>query len=613
MSSLAASPLVAAECKHAMESPSFRRPAASNITTPMPLGSLPPDRVQNTPRFGQTSVPQSPSLPIIGSSPPKHVRQNSDVQGMVARFNSLDIKDHAELRKRDEAALRRAQMGREEAETELRRIREEARRLEKEQAESKDQLRKVMKRNDVLMVGHNLVPVDPALLTPTAGGATPRQRDSPTCTEPEELKAARNQLRVNQADLASEKQKVERKDQDVFQAQYEIVGVQEKLAQALAHVKIVEEERDALKTNLKEEEVARIAAQGQIALPPSLDELDEFATPKKMTRALPATHNASKMRRDLEDMRVQLEFETRKRIIAQEQVDFMKMECQFGCCSCRVAESRGSHYIYDTTFAHEAATVKTTASTSMHMDIDEQPDNGTLELNLPQAIHIQEKPRSPETRPTLSNDAMQDSVPSAAVPFALHAEPSSQTPVGKAPSVPAHIELLSCGNRVDSPLSTTGKVQSETSAGRGTPVAKEALAVRATTDIGMSRDLEEERSEPQTPGVAVRTITHTTTIPLVDESTPGYSAFFAPGSTLTREEALERIRERRGRARSVTGTPKRSASVGIQFFPDFYQGLLQYLQRGIYGPGHSSSQPVNPNELSDEVSEGLTMVDPGDT
>jgi len=71
---------------------------------------------------------------------------------MVARFNSLDIKDHAELRKKDEAALRRAQMGREEAEEEMRKVKDESRRLEKEIEEAKEREKKVVMRLDVVMV-----------------------------------------------------------------------------------------------------------------------------------------------------------------------------------------------------------------------------------------------------------------------------------------------------------------------------------------------------------------------------------------------------------------------------------------------------------------------------
>jgi len=73
---------------------------------------------------------------------------------MVARFNSLDIKDHAEMRKKDEAALRRAQMGREEAEEEMRKMKEESGRLEKELEETREREKKVVKRLDVVMVSY---------------------------------------------------------------------------------------------------------------------------------------------------------------------------------------------------------------------------------------------------------------------------------------------------------------------------------------------------------------------------------------------------------------------------------------------------------------------------
>lgn len=71
---------------------------------------------------------------------------------MVARFNSLDIRDHVELRKKDEAALKRAQMGREEAEEQLKRVREESRKLKRDLDDGGDRERKMMKRIDTVMV-----------------------------------------------------------------------------------------------------------------------------------------------------------------------------------------------------------------------------------------------------------------------------------------------------------------------------------------------------------------------------------------------------------------------------------------------------------------------------
>lgn len=136
-----------------MDSPPFKFPP----TPSMPLFPLSPERV-NT-RAAQSNngqgVPSSPSMPELGR--PKHMQSNSEVQAMVSRFNSLEINDHAELHKRDAAALKRAQMGREEAETELQRCREEARQLRKGIDEGNGRERKVMKRLDVVMVCNPMV------------------------------------------------------------------------------------------------------------------------------------------------------------------------------------------------------------------------------------------------------------------------------------------------------------------------------------------------------------------------------------------------------------------------------------------------------------------------
>lgn len=171
----------------------FRFPA----TPGMPLFALSPERVNKQ----RLNLMQSPSLPILpgsngldnsafladsefsrqnediafkvpgspsrrengsplekndasGFSPPKHWRTNSDVQGIVARFNGLEIKDRLEDRiKKSEAALKRMQMGREEAEAQVKELREEGRTLKKDLDESRDRERRVTKRLDVVMVG----------------------------------------------------------------------------------------------------------------------------------------------------------------------------------------------------------------------------------------------------------------------------------------------------------------------------------------------------------------------------------------------------------------------------------------------------------------------------
>lgn len=90
-----------------------------------------------------------PSLP---GSPKKHSRTNSEVQAMVSRFNSLDIKDHADLRRKEAAALKRAQMGREEAEADAKRLKQELEAIQSQLEESKGREVKVATRLDSVLV-----------------------------------------------------------------------------------------------------------------------------------------------------------------------------------------------------------------------------------------------------------------------------------------------------------------------------------------------------------------------------------------------------------------------------------------------------------------------------
>lgn len=103
------------------------------------------------------ALPASPSLPEIHAFQ-RHVRTNSDVQGLVKRFEHLDVRDRdaesAERRRRHEAELTRAHIAREEAESDAKRLREEVRRLKKEGDEGRDRERKLGKRLEVVMVRH---------------------------------------------------------------------------------------------------------------------------------------------------------------------------------------------------------------------------------------------------------------------------------------------------------------------------------------------------------------------------------------------------------------------------------------------------------------------------
>ena len=97
----------------------------------------------------------SPSLPEIHALR-HHTRTNSDVQGLVKRFEHLEVRDRdaelAERRKKHEAELSRAQIAREEAEADVKRLREELRRLKKDGEEGRQREVQVAKRLEVVMV-----------------------------------------------------------------------------------------------------------------------------------------------------------------------------------------------------------------------------------------------------------------------------------------------------------------------------------------------------------------------------------------------------------------------------------------------------------------------------
>ena len=154
--------------------PVFRYPASPGT----PLFPVSPERAN------RQQLPQSPSLPSI-SNQNDHLnflsRGNSDVQGKVAQFNNLS-KEAAQRRRDSEAALKRAVLGREEAENETRRLREESRLLRQDVEEGRARERRVGERVEGVMVGA----VEPCRRIPLIdglGGASTVQRDTGPCTK----------------------------------------------------------------------------------------------------------------------------------------------------------------------------------------------------------------------------------------------------------------------------------------------------------------------------------------------------------------------------------------------------------------------------------------------
>ena len=86
-----------------------------------------------------------------------------------------------------------------------------------------------------------------------------------------ELKNTRNSLQVAQQGQEYEKQVSAQKERERYEMEYQLIPLQEELEKLEQHVRTAREETLALKSSLKEEEIARIAAEGRIALPASQD------------------------------------------------------------------------------------------------------------------------------------------------------------------------------------------------------------------------------------------------------------------------------------------------------------------------------------------------------
>ncbi|KAK3704998.1 hypothetical protein LTR37_013515 [Vermiconidia calcicola] len=547
------------------------------------------------------ALPQSPSLPEIHSLR-SHVRTNSDVQGLVKRFEHLDVRDKdaetIERMKRHEAELRRAQIAREEAESDVKRLREEMRRLKKEGEESRERERKVAKRLDLVMEEFGAAKEAHGSQHSVYEKELRKARKeafkslSTVLKLQEELKSTRNSLRITQSGFDLEKQKVERKEQERFEMEYQLIPLQEQLDQLKEKLRTAEEEREALKTNLREEEVARIAAEGMIALPASQDmDMDLMSSPRKQPtpqklRLLndpeedkenmgAVSRKASENRHLSEELRS----EKIRREHAEELVDFLRIECMFQCCGCRSASRLGHEFTLELDAEMAAGVEKIRAGMegilSLQHSSDEK-DRMEVDDEVVKAVDDVEHVVEPEAQADLeqmpdARHAMDDDL-DRSLTFAAE---SPKQPQASDEHVPEVEEAALSGL-------LTG-AEEEVSA------HDSASETRATVQPQHETSTEEEdhhQTTPVRPHALVRTVTTTTTIPMhftpvskhlppvfdpedAENIPPTSNATLPDGTqpTFDRAAALAAIEYRRGRAKSIANgqaTPRKQMMEGIK-------------------------------------------------
>ena len=162
-----------------------------------------------------------------------------------------------------------------------------------------------------------------------------------------DLNANVKSMKAVRSNLDLEKQKVQQKEQERFEMEYQLIPLQEQIERLTQQLRTAESQNELLKASLKDGEVAQVAAGGMIALPTSQDhdtnllssgQERSWSSPfndKENVPTIPKKGGESK--RSTEE----LEREKARRRQAEELVEFLRMECLFRCCPCQNAVRLG--------------------------------------------------------------------------------------------------------------------------------------------------------------------------------------------------------------------------------------------------------------------------------
>ncbi|KAK3899356.1 hypothetical protein C8A05DRAFT_37025 [Staphylotrichum tortipilum] len=270
--------------------------------------------------------------------------RDSSVHEKITQFNTMAMQSKQHERKTAEAALKRAVLGREEAEAEVRRCRDEMKMMKKLVDDGKDRERRVGERLETVMDRERMVRERLDAVTDNYERAKEThlhtkqlwekeirrarkdtfKAQSELVKAQEELKSCRMAQKAAEEELQAERDRIKTSEQDAFNAQCNMAGLQEELAQAQARANILAQELDALKTLAKNDAEFRRLAARDAAL---ADRTDEDG-PRKRPRVSSETDDA-----EINTLRMMWEWEKQRADRALDQVDFLEAECQLKACS----------------------------------------------------------------------------------------------------------------------------------------------------------------------------------------------------------------------------------------------------------------------------------------
>ncbi|KAI2642261.1 hypothetical protein GGS21DRAFT_487116 [Xylaria nigripes] len=562
-----------------------------------------------------------------------NAQRDSDVHDKIRQFNNLShlspggVSMSKQLeRMTADAALRRAMVGREEAESDMRRYREEARVLRKQIEEGRERERRVGERLETVMESYGRAKETHSHTQAVWEKEIRRARketfksQSTILKLQEELKSDRAGLKSAEECLGREKELSKAREQEAFTGRYQLVALQEELGKAKERIQFLEEERNAFKAAAKSEEVARIAAEGRLPLPPE-DPKSEFASPKRNVNSRQSLSSfeilsSAATEAEMEELRRLWQWEKQRADRTQDHLEFVQAEFEL-FSSRRKSHLRrstigtprkgraGPIEIVDPSDllilgkdvelrASSPPKIKTKTikpePQSSHESTERSalreprrgtifvPSEGIFRTVSQQELEAMEQDNEAKTRPP--------SPPHEQVEPGRYARTPSTEPPTFAMMVAERTSLLSLLN---APRASDAQLGFD-------------IPTRTGDDSHCATDNENENKSPATEeddvqqlpdsrphtSAAFYTVTTTTTVPIQDENAnPRYrpqhdqhQLELQPRSrtpsfdvnnpalipTMTREEALAQIRERRGRARSAMQgamTPRKQMITGV--------------------------------------------------
>ncbi|KAK4102489.1 hypothetical protein N658DRAFT_515182 [Parathielavia hyrcaniae] len=375
--------------------------------------------------------------------------RDSSVHEKINQFNSLAIQTKQLERKTADAALKRAMLGREEAEAEMRRYRDEARQLRRQVEEGKDRERRVGERLEAVMenyaraketYGHSQQLWEKEIRR--ARKETFKVQSSLVKVQ-EELKSCRAAQKAAEDELQAERERSTAREHEAFDAQYKLVGLQAQLDQAQQQIKMLEQELDAIKTLARNEaELRRLASEEG-------EEADISTGPRKRARLSSASSATNDP--EMETVTMLWEWEKQRADRALEQVEFLEAECQLKICSA-ARELRGNCSSRRSSPRRKRASVLTLSDAGDSMILSEsrqasvEPPKPTPRRSKTDMLRVDREPRRStifcaaegifRTVPQAEADAI--AAQSAASSVASHTESAPSMPITPTDSDPMY-------------------------------------------------------------------------------------------------------------------------------------------------------------------------------